>query len=104
MSAGPPSISLPVHETRPAVFLIARPALDLQGMRGYLDDVGGDSWLQRRLEETDGELNAGQPLVEVARRACHPSWEPGLKPNARKGRTHQREYFAHIPRSPHASA
>src|SRR5256886_2426032 len=103
MSAGPPSIRPPVHETRPAVFLIARPALDLQGMRGYLDDVGGDSWLQRRLEETDGELNAGELLVEFAGRACYRSWEPGLNPNVRKVRTDQREYFANILRSAHGS-
>src|SRR5437899_10935130 len=103
MSAGAPSISPPVHETRPAVFLIARPALDLQGMRGYLDDVGGDSWLQRRLEETDGELNAGELLVEFAGRACYRSWEPGLNPNVRKVRTDQREYFANILRSAHGS-
>jgi len=103
MSAGAPSISHPVHETRPAVFLIARPALDLQGMRGYLDDVGGDSWLQRRLEETDGELNAGELLVEFAGRACYRSWEPGLNPNVRKVRTDQREYFANILRSAHGS-
>src|SRR2546430_15515270 len=103
MSAGPPSIRPPVHETRPAVFLIARPALDLQGMRGYLDDVGGDSWLQRRLEQTDGELNAGELLVEFAGRACYRSWEPGLNPNVRKVRTDQREYFANILRSAHGS-
>src|SRR5439155_1765798 len=103
MSAGAPSISHPVHETRPAVFLIARPALDLQGMRGYLDDVGGDSWLQRRLEETDADPNGAELLVEFAGRACYRSWEPGLNPNVRKVRTDQREYFANILRSAHGS-
>ena len=36
-----------MHETLPSVFLIARPAVDVDGMRGYLKDVGGESWLQR---------------------------------------------------------
>jgi thymidylate synthase (FAD) len=110
-----------VHETTPSVFLIARPSLDVEGMRGYLRDVGGESWLQRRLGEagavTDmreadgaadagdhhGALNAGELLVEFAGRACYRSWEPGLNPNVSKVRTDQREYFANILRSAHGS-
>jgi thymidylate synthase (FAD) len=92
-----------VHETLPAVFLIARPSLELDGMRGYLRDVGGESWLQRRLEESGGQPNAGELLVEFAGRACYRSWEPGLNPNVSKVRTDQREYFANILRSAHGS-
>ena len=33
-------------------------------MRGYLSDVGGESWLQRRLEESGGEPNGGELIVE----------------------------------------
>jgi thymidylate synthase (FAD) len=110
-----------VHETTPSVFLIARPSIDVEGMRGYLRDVGGESWLQRRLGEagavTDGREadvaadvggrggipNAGELLVEFAGRACYRSWEPGLNPNVSKVRTDQREYFANILRSAHGS-
>jgi thymidylate synthase (FAD) len=113
-----------MHETTPSVFLIARPAIDLEGMRGYLQDVGGESWLQRRLEEAgspaeaageraggrpqaavDGgeSLNGGELLVEFGGRACYRSWEPGLNPNVSKVRTDQREYFANILRSAHGS-
>jgi thymidylate synthase (FAD) len=92
-----------VHETRPAVFLIARPAVDVEGMRGYLSDVGGGSWLERRLGESDGRPNAGELLVEFAGRACYRSWEPGLNPNVSKVRTDQREYFSNILRSAHGS-
>ncbi len=53
-----------MHETRPSVFLVARPSIDLEGMRAYLRDVGGESWLQRRLEETDGDVNGGELIVE----------------------------------------
>jgi thymidylate synthase (FAD) len=108
-----------MHETNPAVFLIARPSIDVEGMRGYLKDVGGEAWLERRLRETDGEstdpnkpsnagrpgdrVNAGELLVEFGGRACYRSWEPGLNPNVTKVRTDQREYFANILRSAHGS-
>jgi len=92
-----------MHLTEPAVFLIARPSIDVEGMRGYLDDVGGESWLERRLGEADGELAGGETLVEFGGRACYRSWEPGLNPNVTKVRTDQREYFANILRSAHGS-
>jgi thymidylate synthase (FAD) len=72
-------------------------------MRGYLEEVGGASWLDRRLDESEGEPNAGQLLVEFGGRACYRSWEPGLNPNVSKVRTDQREYFANILRSAHGS-
>jgi thymidylate synthase (FAD) len=93
----------PMHETSPTVFLIARPSIDVDGMRGYLTDVGGKSWLERRLDEADGDPNGGELLVEFGGRACYRSWEPGLNPNVSKVRTDQREYFANILRSAHGS-
>ncbi len=92
-----------MHETTPQVFLIARPSIDVEGMRGYLADVGGESWLQRRLDEAEGAANGGELLVEFGGRACYRSWEPGLNPNVTKVRTDQREYFANILRSAHGS-
>ena len=92
-----------MHETKPQVFLLARPSLDLDGMRAYLADVGGESWLERRLEETQGETNGGELIVEFGGRACYRSWEPGLNPNVTRVRTDQREYFANILRSAHGS-
>ena len=93
-----------MHETTPSVFLIARPSIDVEGMRAYLRDVGGESWLERRLsEEGERRLNGGELLVEFAGRACYRSWEPGLNPNVSKVRTDQRDYFANILRSAHGS-
>ncbi len=92
-----------MHETSPAVFLIARPSIDVEGIRGYLRDVGGESWLGRRLGEADDSPNPGELIVEFAGRACYRSWEPGLNPNVTKVRTDQREYFANILRSAHGS-
>ncbi len=94
-----------MHETTPSVFLIARPAIDLGGMRAYLQDVGGESWLARRLAEPQSaeDLNAAELLVEFAGRACYRSWEPGLNPNVARVRGDRREYFANILRSAHGS-
>src|SRR5438874_4865463 len=92
-----------LRETTPQVFLIARPSLDLEGMRGYLESVGGQSWLERRVEEAGGQPNPGEALVEFGGRLCYRSWEPGLNPNVSKVRTDQREYFANILRSAHGS-
>jgi len=92
-----------MHETSPAVFLIVRPSIDLDGMGAYLRDVGGESWLARRLDEVDGEINGGELIVEFGGRACYRSWEPGLNPNVTRVRTDQREYFANILRSAHGS-
>jgi thymidylate synthase (FAD) len=92
-----------MHETTPHVHLIVRPSIDVEGMRGYLADVGGESWLQRRLDESAGAPNGGELVVEFGGRACYRSWEPGLNPNVTKVRTDQREYFANILRSAHGS-
>jgi thymidylate synthase (FAD) len=92
-----------MHETRPSVFLIARPSIDVEGMRAYLADVGGESWLERRLAEDEGAFNGGELIVEFGGRACYRSWEPGLNANVSKVRTDQREYFANILRSAHGS-
>jgi thymidylate synthase (FAD) len=92
-----------VRETTPTVHLLARPSLDLEGMRAYLDAVGGATWLDRRLEEADGAPNAAELLVEFAGRACYRSWEPGLNPNVTRVRTDQRAYFENILSSAHGS-
>src|SRR5689334_18134547 len=92
-----------MHETTPKVFLIARPSIEIEGMRAYLRDVGGESWLERRLEESGGRPNGGELVVEFGGRACYRSWEPGLNPNVTRVRTDQREYLENILRSAHGS-
>src|SRR3954471_4973243 len=92
-----------MRETAPSVFLIARPSLAVDGLRGYLEAVGGEAWLERRLEEAEGHPTAGELIVEFGGRACYRSWEPGLNPNVTRVRTDQREYFANLLRSAHGS-
>ena len=93
-----------MRETEPSVFLIARPSVDVEGMRGYLEDVGGASWIERRLEEAgDDGPNPAELIVEFAGRTCYRSWEPGLNPNVTRVRTERREYFENLLRSHHGS-
>jgi thymidylate synthase (FAD) len=91
-----------MSETTPSVYLVARPTVDLDAIRAYLDEVGGGSWLDRRLSETDAP-NPGEMLVEFAGRMCYRSWEPGLNPNVRRIRTDKDEYFENLLRSLHGS-
>jgi thymidylate synthase (FAD) len=92
-----------MHETRPTVFLIARPAVDAGAMKAYLDDIGGSTWLDRRLAESGGTPNSAELLVEFAGRACYRSWALGLNPNVRRIRTEQSEYFQNLLSSGHGS-
>jgi thymidylate synthase (FAD) len=97
-----------MRETQPSVFLIARPAVDLEGVRGYLESVGGSSWLERRVDDRDrpggdGDQNDAQLLVEFAGRVCYRSWEPGLNPNVTRIREDQRAYLGNLLSSLHGS-
>jgi thymidylate synthase (FAD) len=94
-----------LNETKPEIFLVARPSLDLDGMRGYLESVGGESWIDRRVGEVAAEVgvNPAETLIEFAGRLCYRSWEPGLNPNVTRIRTDQKEYFENILRSAHGS-
>jgi thymidylate synthase (FAD) len=92
-----------MRETTPTVFLISRPSIDLEAVRGYLEAVGGTSWLERRLAEDERALNDAQLLVEFCGRACYRSWEPGLNANVRKIRTDQHDYLRNLLSSLHGS-
>ncbi len=102
-----------MHETTPSVHLIARPAIDVEGMRAYLRDVRGESWLERRLGERDAVaddarregagIDDGELLVEFGGRICYRSWEPGLNPNVSRVRDDRGEYFENILASGHGS-
>ena len=93
-----------MHGTTPSVFLIARPAVDRDAMRAYLEDVRGGSWLDMREQESEAEPVAeGELLAEFAGRICYRSWEPGLNPNVSRIRTDRRSYFANVLKSAHGS-
>jgi thymidylate synthase (FAD) len=89
-----------MRETTPTVHLVARPSLDLDGLRAYLDAAGGSGWLDRR---GAADANPAELLVEFAGRACYRSWEPGLNPNVTRVRSDPGEYLENILRSGHGS-
>ena len=92
-----------MRETKPTVFLIARPSIDLTAVRGYLESVGGTSWLERRTADGAEALNDAQFLVEFCGRVCYRSWEPGLNPNVTRIREDQHEYLGNLLSSLHGS-
>jgi thymidylate synthase (FAD) len=96
----PEAAAAEMRETEPSVHLIARPSIDVEGMRGYLAEVGGERWLERRLAESSGPAEL---LVEFSGRLCYRSWEPGLNPNVTRIRERQDEYFGNLLRSLHGS-
>jgi len=89
-----------MRETEPSVHLIARPSVDVDGMRGYLAEVGGEPWLERRLAEESG---SAELLVEFSGRLCYRSWAPGLNPNVTRVREQQDDYFRNLLSSLHGS-
>ncbi len=92
-----------MRETAPAVYLIAKPSIQVASMRSYLSDVGGEAWLARREDEAEGGLNAAQLLVEFCGRVCYRSWQPGLNKNVTRVREDQREYLRNLLSSLHGS-
>lgn len=91
-----------MRSVQPAVFLIARPSIDLGGLMDYIQACGGQEWLDRqsvdRLHDEGGEV-----LVEVAGRMCYRSWAPGLNANVTRVREDSDEYLANILASGHGS-
>ena len=63
-------------------------------MAAYLQEVGGERWLERLDRDQLG--NDAQDLAEFAGKMCYRSWEPGLNPNVRKVRDDQAEYLENI--------
>jgi thymidylate synthase (FAD) len=90
-----------MRETHPSVFLISRPSIDVEGVRGYLESVGGSSWAERRLR--NGDQSDAQLLVEFCGRVCYRSWEPGLNRNVTRIREDQHEYLGNLLSSLHGS-
>jgi thymidylate synthase (FAD) len=86
---------------QPEVFLVARPELDYAQLATYLQEVGGEKWLEK-LDRGDLD-NDALNLAEFAGRLCYRSWEPGLNPNVVRVRTDQDKYLQNILASAHGS-
>jgi thymidylate synthase (FAD) len=90
-----------MKSVQPEVFLVARPELDYDQLAAYLQEVGGESWLEK-LDR--GNLdNDALNLAEFGGRLCYRSWEPGLNPNVVRVRADQDKYLENILSSAHGS-
>jgi len=93
-----------MKSVQPEVFLVSRPAIDYDQMAAYLQDVGGQNWLER-LDRGDAgsDRSDGENLAEFAGKICYRAWEPGLNPNVRRVRTDHQKYLENILSSAHGS-
>ena len=95
-----------MRSVQPEVFLVSRPAIDYGQLAAYLQEVGGENWLER-LDR--GDLASGQQasdaenLAEFAGKMCYRAWEPGLNPNVRKVRNDHEAYLRNILKQAHGS-
>src|SRR3990172_3810378 len=85
-----------MKQVEPQVFLLARPAINEEGLAAYLQAVGSSRW------ETDAP-SAAEKLVEVAGRSCYRSFEPGLNPNVTRIREGSKVYLENILAVKHGS-
>src|SRR3989442_7874245 len=92
-----------LRETTPQVFLIARPSLDLEGMRGYLESVGGESWLDRRVGEAGGNPNPGEALVEFGGGLFYRNREAHLQAYITRNWAGPSPHLLELLRSPHSN-
>jgi thymidylate synthase (FAD) len=94
-----------MHKTTPQVFLVARPSLNWEGIKAYLDLVGGQEHFDR-MRSAEHALpfrHAGSQLVEFMGRLCYRSWKEGLNPNVTKIREDRTAYLANVLNSKHGS-
>ncbi|MFQ5850884.1 MAG: FAD-dependent thymidylate synthase [Candidatus Binatia bacterium] len=85
-----------MKQVEPQVFLLARPAVNDEGLAAYLQAVGASDW------GTDAP-SAGEKVIEVAGRSCYRSFEPGLNPNVTKIREGNKAYLENILKVKHGS-
>jgi len=85
---------------QPEVFLVARPEINYDQLAAYLQEVGGEKWLEK-LDR--GDLDDAQNLVEFAGKICYRAWEPGLNPNIVRVRNDQETYLQNILKQAHGS-
>ena len=90
-----------MRTVQPEVFLVARPQMDYEKVAAYLQEVGGESWLER-LDRGDLASDA-ENLAEFAGKICYRAWEPGLNPNVRRVRNDHQAYLENILSSAHGS-
>jgi thymidylate synthase ThyX len=90
-----------MKSVQPEVFLVARPEIDYEQVAAYLEEVGGQSWLER-LDRGD-TASDGENLAEFAGKICYRAWQPGLNPNVRRVRTDHQKYLENILSSAHGS-
>src|SRR5699024_1798214 len=89
-----------MRQVEPSVEQIAKPSIDWEAMRTYLDDVGGNVCADR-VEAADSPDAEHIPVSTGG--MSYRSWEPGLNSNASRVRTDSARYLGNVVRSQHGS-
>jgi thymidylate synthase (FAD) len=92
-----------MRETTPSIHLIARPSIDVAGMREYLEDVGGAGWLDRRPAPTRTRPTARSCSSSSPAASATGAGSPASTRNVTRVRDDQREYLENLLRSLHGS-
>lgn len=107
-----------MRQVNPEVHLLGRPQIHWEGVKRYLEHVGGMKWFERVYplvcnEDSltregvtgplDVHLDDGEALVEFMGRLCYKSWDVGLNPNITKVREDSAEYLANVLAQLHGS-
>lgn len=80
----------------PHVFLVGETKVVDEGLSAYLEHLGVSEW------QSDAPTDV-EKLIEVMGRLCYRSFKPGLNPNVKKVREHNKDYIANIIRVKHGS-
>lgn len=109
-----------MRDVKPAVYLVAHTALNMDGVYDYLDSINQRQWLDSRCDfEIDEhghkynlgpKMSDGELLVEFGGRMCYRSWSPhdennkqGTNPNVSAVRTNSKDYLRNILSQRHGS-
>ena len=86
-----------MHLTEPKVFLLAKPMINEEGMRAWLDHLGAQDYAVHKAQ------SEAESMVMAFAKRCYMSFEPGLNPNVQKVREDVSDYLDNILRSKHGS-
>lgn len=88
---------------KPQARLIAKPQVDWDEIRAFLNLAGGLDWFDRVAPDGEPQVPDAEGLAEFAGRACYKSWAPGLNKNVTRVRQDSTEYLQNVVSVMHGS-
>ncbi|KKK59365.1 hypothetical protein LCGC14_3035090, partial [marine sediment metagenome] len=85
-----------MKRVRPGVHILAATAIEVDGLRTYLEVIGADQW------ESDAPSDI-EEIIEIMGRGCYKSFGTELNPNITKVRATNEAYLANIRKQGHGA-